>query len=168
VPKTVKDGDKMWNAFSSYARELDEMVRDEMPKLLDQMKDVAAQGETAADRAGDEIDNLGAMQKAKAGINVPKNLWLLKSSAENMPKQAENLKEELENLKQAAEEVKQQLDGDKFKDGCKQLKEKPQADARLSFREVFDMPPFSEEEWTSWSAAMDKKKVKYDVKDYGK
>lgn len=168
VPKQVKDGDKMWNAFHGYASGLDSLVRNDMPKLLDQMQDVARKVDDVAEKGTDQIEALGAMQKVKAGVNLPKNVQLLKDQAQKMPIQAEQLKQELENLKNAAAELKETMDGDKFKDGCKQLKEKPQPDARMSYREVFEMPPFSNEEWADWTKWADSKKMTYDPKDYGK
>ena len=48
------------------------------------------------------------------------------------------------------------------------MKEKKQPDARMAYREVVGIPPFTDGEWKEWSEAMDKKKVVYDAKDYGK
>jgi hypothetical protein len=81
VPKDVKDGDKMWTAFQKYAQELDDVVREKLPKMLDELKQVADQADTVQDRAADEIERLGMMDKGKAGINIPKNVSTLKDQS---------------------------------------------------------------------------------------
>jgi len=139
-----------------------------MPKLLDEMQDVAGRVDQVAEDGMGEIEKLGAMQKLKATKGLPGNVSLSKAKAEAMPKQAEELKAELENLKQAGELVKEKFEGEEFKEGCKKLKETPQPDARASYREIFGKIPFTDEEWTSWTAIMDKKKIKYEPKDYDK
>ena len=78
------------------------------------------------------------------------------------------LKAELEDLKAGAELVKDQVNGPAFKEGAAKLKEKKQPDSRLSYREVFGMPPFSEDEWTAFKDTCEKKKIKFEDKDYGK
>jgi hypothetical protein len=78
------------------------------------------------------------------------------------------LKAELEALKEAGEQVKENFAGEEFKEKAKELKEKPEPDARAAYRKAFGQPPFSEDEWTQWKEWAEKSKVKFEASDYGK
>lgn len=77
VPKDVKDGNKMWDAFAGYSGCLDDIVREKLPKLMEEVQDLAGKAQGVGENATEEIDKLGAMQKAKAVMILPKNVKLL-------------------------------------------------------------------------------------------
>lgn len=71
-------------------------------------------------------------------------------------------------MQEGAATIKETMDSSQFKDGVQKLKEKPAPDARMSYREVFGMPAFNEEQWNEWKEWAESKKIKYSPKDYGK
>lgn len=168
VPKDVKDGNKMWDAFAGYSGCLDDIVREKLPKLMEEVQDLAGKAQGVGENATEEIDKLGAMQKAKAVMILPKNVKLLQEQPDKVKAQAEKLRTELQDLQEGAATIKETMDSSQFKDGVQKLKEKPAPDARMSYREVFGMPAFNEEQWNEWKEWAESKKIKYSPKDYGK
>ena len=60
------------------------------------------------------------------------------------------------------------MNGEEFKAGVAKLKPQKPADARKAYREVYGMPPFTEDEWTKFDSRCKSNKLKYEAKDYGR
>jgi hypothetical protein len=85
---------------------IDDTVRNKIPGILEDAEKLVDKADSVKEEAQDELDGLGAMDKAKAGMNCGKNVKALKTVPDMLKAFAERMKKEMEDFKTMAEEFK--------------------------------------------------------------
>lgn len=124
-PAKIADGADMVDQLTKYVSAVSAFATDTLPGMKTESEELAERVQSVIDGAADEISGLSGMDKVKAPIKAGKNASLLKDLVKDIKEKGEEITQELKDLKSGMQEAKETSEGEKFKEACKKLKEKP-------------------------------------------